>query len=167
MKKLVILFIAIAGFAGSSFGQGVSTTATASAFIVTPIAISKTLDMNFGNVAVNATAGTVVLPPSGPRTVTGGCTLPAAVGTVTAAHFVVTGTPTYTFSISITPALITVDQGANHMNVDTWVTNPTPTGTLAGGTATVDVGGTLHVTGGQATGAYTSATPFTITVNYN
>jgi len=37
----------------STFAQ-VSATANASATIVTPIAISKTVDMNFGNVAVSA-----------------------------------------------------------------------------------------------------------------
>jgi len=52
MKKLSVTAIIILGFLSTTFGQ-VSGTATASATIITPIAISKTVDMNFGNVAVN------------------------------------------------------------------------------------------------------------------
>jgi hypothetical protein len=167
MKKLVILFIAIAGFAVNSLAQ-VSATASASAFIVTPIAISKTLDMNFGNVAVNNTPGTVVLTTASARSVTGGCTLPAVTGTVQAASFAVTGTAAYTYAITLPVALFTVVNGANSMTVNTWTSNPTPTGVLsAGGTQTLLVGATLNVGANQASGLYTSAADFTVTVNYN
>src|ERR1700730_18496238 len=92
--SLSVLFMSLA-FSSQSFAQA-SATANASATIVTPIAISKTADMNFGNVAVSGSAGTVVLLPAGTRTSTGGVTLPATAGTVTAAVFTVTGTGTYT-----------------------------------------------------------------------
>src|SRR5687768_9060604 len=83
--------IVLSGFATESFAQA-TATADASATIVTPIAIAKVADMNFGNVAVNATtAGTVVLTPLAARSVTGGVTLPATTGTVAAARFTVTG----------------------------------------------------------------------------
>lgn len=155
-------------FSASSFAQ-VSASASATATIVSPIAISKTVDMNFGNVAVSAVAGTVILPPSGPRTTGGGVTLPATTGTVTAASFTVTGTPAYTYAITLPAAATTISQGANTMTVDTWTSTPTVAagGLLTGGTQTLLVGGTLHVAAGQASGTYVSGVNFTVTVNYN
>jgi len=170
MKKASKFFafaIAMVALTVSSYGQ-VSATASASATIITPITITKTTDMNFGNVAVNATAGTVVLATDNSRSVTGGCTLPATAGTVTAAVFDITGVPSATFSISLPGAATTISSGANNMTVDTWVSNPTPTGTLDGtGNTTVAVGATLNVAGSQPAGIYTSGTDFTVTVNYN
>ena len=146
----------------------VSATATASATIVAPIAIANASDMNFGNVAVSTLGGTVVLSPGGVRSVTGDVTLPATTGTVSAASFDVTGTAGYTYSITLPAAATTISSGANTMTVDTWTSNPTPTGTLDGtGAETLSVGATLTVGGSQAAGAYTSGTPFTVTVNYN
>src|SRR5438105_3402128 len=60
VKVLAASVIAIA-FTNASFAQA-TATASASATIITSISITKTVDMNFGNVAVSATlAGTVVL----------------------------------------------------------------------------------------------------------
>jgi hypothetical protein len=124
--------------------------------------------MNFGNVAVSTTAGTVVMTPAGVRSVTGGCTLPAITGTVSAGVFNVTGAAGYTYSITLPAAATTITSGANNMTVNTWTSTPTPTGTLsAGGNQTLSVGATLNVAASQAAGTYVSGTPFTVTVNYN
>jgi len=167
MKKLLALAVVILGFTAVSFGQiGKTATATASAYIVSPISITNAGDMNFGNVAENGTAGTVVLPVVGARTYTGGVTLPAVIGTVSPAAFTIKGTTDYAFTFSVpTTATVVANGGAGTMSVDTWTSNST--GVLTGGEVTVNVGATLHVTGGQETGAYTSAIPFTVTVNYN
>lgn len=166
MKKILAISIVLVAFAATTFGQ-VSATALATATIVTPIAISKTIDMNFGNVAVNALSGTVVLAPAGTRTFTGGVTLPAAAGTVTAASFTVTGNTAATYSITLPAAATTITSGGNTMTVNAFTSTPTPTGTLTGGTQILLVGATLNVAGGQAPGTYISGTPFTVTVNYN
>jgi len=169
MKKLTKLFalsIVMLSFAASTFAQGVTASASATATIITPIAIAKNVDMNFGNVAVNASAGTVLMTPAGVRSVTGGCTLPTPVGTVTAASFTVTGLAAATYTITL-PAVATTITAVTNMTVDTWTSTPTPTGTLTGGTQTLTVGATLHVAGSQLAGVYTSATPFNVTVNYN
>lgn len=169
MKKLVILFIAIAGFAVNSQAQ-VSATATASAFIVAPITIVNAGNMNFGNVAVGASAGTVILTPGGVRSATLGVTLPTVVpGTITAAHFTVGGTASYTYAITLPVGATTVTEGGGAtMTVDTWTSFPTPSGVIGGaGSQTLDVGATLHVGANQPTGLYVSGTPFTVTVNYN
>jgi hypothetical protein len=170
MKAIKFFAVAIL-FSGVSVisSAQVTATATASSTIVTPIGITKTVDMNFGNVAINSTtAGTVVLAPAGTRTFTGGVTLPATAGTVAAAEFNVTGANNYTFSITLPSTSHEIKSGSNTMSVTGFTSTPTPTGTLsATGSATVKVGATLNVSAGQAAGTYTSVTPFEVTVNYN
>jgi Domain of unknown function (DUF4402) len=166
MKKFLAISIVMFAFVTATFGQ-VSATATATATIVTPIAIVNASNMNFGNVAVSAVPGTVVLAPAGTRTATGGVTLPAAAGTVSAATFTVTGTVAATYSITLPSGTNTITDGTNNMTVGTWTSTPTPAGTLTGGTETLRVGATLNVAGSQPAGLYVSGTPFTVTVNYN
>ncbi len=167
VTKFFALALVMVSFAASTFAQpGVSATATATATIITPIAISKDVDMNFGNVAVNASAGTVILAPASTRTVSGGCTLPTPIGTVSAASFTVTGLAASTYSITL-PVGATTITAVTNMTVDTWTSTPTPTGTLTAGTSTLTIGATLHVGASQAAGTYVSAIPFIVTVNYN
>ena len=168
IKKSILFSFFALGIANISTAQ-VSATATAEATIVTPIAITKTTDMNFGNVAVSATAGTVVLSPAGSRTTTGGVTLPATPGTVTAAAFNVTGLATYTFAITLPSTALTLTRnlGTETMTVTAFTSNPSGTGTLTSGAQTVNVGATLNVSALQVAGTYVSGTPFTVTVNYN
>jgi hypothetical protein len=170
MMKQIVKFLAagivMIAFSANTFAQ-VSATATATATIVAPIAITKTTDMNFGNVAVNASAGTVILAPDGTRTTSGGVTLPATIGTVAAAAFNVTGTAGYTYTIVITGAPLTVTSGANTMTVTAFTSTPVSPGTLVAGNNALTVGATLNVAGSQAPGIYVSGTPFTVTVNYN
>ncbi len=171
MKKMIRFFalaIVMFGFAINTFAQ-VTASATATATIITPIAISKTTDMNFGNVAVSPTvAGTVVLLPAGTRSATGGVTLPAVPGTVTAASFAVTGSGTSTYAITL-PATCTISSGGNNMTVNTFTSTPTVAagGTLTAGAQTLLVGATLNVTAAQPAGTYVSGTAFDVTVNYN
>lgn len=173
MKNITKLFAAVLALVAFSVNanaqQTSSATASASATIITPISISKDVDLNFGNVAVSASsAGTVLYTAAGVRSATGGVSLPATTGSPTVASFTVTGQDNYTYSITLPASATTIDDGNSHtMTVDTWSSNPTPTGTLSSGTATVTVGATLHVAAGQATGSYTSSSPFSVLVNYN
>jgi hypothetical protein len=124
------------------------------------------MDMNFGNNAVGSSLGTVVLAPDNSRTKTGGVTLPAVIGTVTAAQFTVNGLGTSTFSITL-PASYSITSGVNTMNIDTFTSTPSGSGTLVGGTQTIKVGATLDVAASQPAGSYTNATGFPVIVNYN
>ena len=153
---------------GTKASAQASATATSTATIVTPITITKTADMNFGNVAVQtATGGTVVMTPAAVRSATSGVTLPGTSGTVAAASFTVNGQASYTYAITL-PSSVTLTDAASHsMTVDNFTSTPSATGTLTGGTETLNVGATLNVTAAQAAGVYTSSTPFTVTVNYN
>ena len=167
MKKLLVLAIMLFAFTASTFAQ-VTASATSTATIVAPIGITKTVDMNFGNIAVSG-AGTVVMDPASTRTTTGAITLPAITGTVAAASFDVTGNDGYTYTITLptTDYTITRVAGTETMIVNTFTSNPNGTGTLTGGTETLNVGATLNISAGQVGGVYTNATGFDVTVNYN
>lgn len=177
-KKIIIALFALCAGATQSFAQtSTSATSNASATIVTPLAISKTTDMDFGNVAVNSNAGTVVMTPAGVRSTTGGALLPAVAGSPTQAVFAVTGQANYVYTVTLpsnTPAF-NITSGANNMVVSDFTSNPAAgqtggagNGVLNGsGSQTLNVGATLNLSASQAAGTYTSATPFTVTVNYN
>lgn len=152
----------------SGHGQ---TTGSTTALLVTPITIVKNVDMNFGNVAVSSSvSGTVILSPSGSRTTggSGGVTLPATTGTVTAADFTVSGQAGYTYAITL-PSTATISDGSGHtMTINTFTSTPSLTGTIGtGGTQIVTVGATLMVASGQIPGAYSNSTAVPVTVNYN
>ena len=151
--------------------QTTSINGTASALLITPITIVKNVDMSFGNLAVSSTtSGTVILTPSSARTTggSGGVTLPATTGTVSAADFTVSGQAGYTYAITL-PTSATLNDGSGHtMTVNTFVSAPVSTGTLSGGgTEDLAVGATLNVTAGQVPGMYTNASAVPVTVNYN
>ena len=165
--KFFALTIAFFALTISTFAQ-VSATATTSATVITPIAISKTIDMNFGSIAVSPTiAGSVVLAPASTRTKTGGVTLPAVTGTVAAAAFTVTGLGTSTYAITLPSSIVLNGTPSGTMTVNAFVSNPSGTGALTAGSQTLQVGGTLIVGAAQAAGTYTNTTDMTVTVNYN
>jgi len=170
ITKVIIAAAAVLGSANSSFAQA-TATASASAVIITPIAISKTVDMNFGNIAVAAaTGGTVVLDNTGSRTTggAGGVTLPSSTGTVAAAEFSVSGQASFTYAITLPSSATLSDGSGNSMSVGSFTSSPSSTGTLSsGGTQTLTVGATLTVAASQASGTYTNSTGVPVTVNYN
>ncbi|MBI9039195.1 MAG: DUF4402 domain-containing protein [Bacteroidales bacterium] len=174
MKKLGLFFTMMVGAAflltTNVMAQGVTASATGSGTIVAPLAISKTTDMNFGNVAVGASGGTVVLSTAGARSVTGDVQLAATnTGTVSKAVFAVIGEGAYTYSITLPSVdyIITRSGESETMTINTFTSDPTPTGTLSDGTQTLNVGATLNVSGSQVAGVYTNATGFDVTVAYN
>ena len=171
MKKLTILIalLLVAGFSINAFAQQTATaTATTTATIVTPIGISKTVDMNFGNIATSAAVDTVTLSTAGVRTPSGGVTLPAAAGTVTAASFAVTGSGTYTYTISLPATAITLAGTTAGVTVGTFVSNPPATGVLTAGAQTVLVGATLNLPVSTAAGTYlNNSGGLFVTVCYN
>jgi hypothetical protein len=171
LKKVIAALIVFAAFTTTSKAQ-VSATATATATIITPISISRTAHMNFGNVAVSTGGGTVVLAPaltSPGRTPSGDVTLPATAGTVSAATFTVTGATNYTYALTLPTSSITLTKASSTetMTVGTFTSSLTNSqGTLNNGSDNFAVGATLTVGGSQVAGVYSSGN-FTVTVNYN
>lgn len=169
MKTTFILSMALLlGGISTNVSAQATASATATATIVTPISITKNVDMNFGNIAVQAsTGGTVELSPAGVRIASGGVTLPVNNGTVTAASFTVDGSGNYTYSITLPSSALIITSGANTMTVDAFTSSPSAIGTLTAGTQTLTVGATLNVAAANPAGTYISTTPFDVTVNYN
>ena len=169
MKKITILvaILLVVGFSTNAFAQPDPHIASTTTTIITPINITKTVDMNFGNVATNGAIGTVVLTPAGTRTSTGGITLPATAGTVTAASFAVTGSGSYTYTITLPGAAIPLTGTSAGVTVGTFVSNPSATGTLSSGAQTVIVGATLNLPVSVVAGTYNSPAGLSVTVNYN
>jgi hypothetical protein len=166
-NKMIATAILMTGFVTASYSQA-TATATATATIIAPISITKTADMSFGNLAVQAgTGGTVVLAPAGTRTSTSGVTLPATAGTVTAATFTVDGTGSFTYAITLpSTATLTRASGSETMTASSFTSNPSGSGALTAGTQDIAVGATLTVAAAQVPGVYTSGN-FNVTVNYN
>lgn len=170
VKILTTVIVAVFGCTSLSFGQALSSAqANAHATIVTPISIIKVSDMEFGNIAVGALAGSIDLAASatGTRIPYGGVTLPAVTGTVNAAAFTVCGQPNYAYGITL-PTSVTIINGANMMAINSIVSLPAIAGTLSStGTGSLYVGGVLDVSASQAAGTYGTAATFPVTVVYN
>ena len=166
MKKLSTVLagaLLMVGFS-TSFAQS-TASADASARIVSPLQLTKTADLKFGNLAAGASAGTVDMSVSDVRTATGGVTLIAAGNVSNAAAFDVIGYPDASFTISL-PSSILIASGANDMLVDNFVSSLGATSTLdPQGAAALKVGATLNVAANQAIGLYTGS--FDVTVAYN
>jgi len=170
MKKLLALFVVVLGFSGASFAlTPVDATATASATILGPITISKTQDLNFGNLAVNGgVAGDVTLPAvAAPTLATTGGVVSVAGVAATSARFTVSGVAAYAYTITKPASIVLTDAASNTMTL-TLTGAASSTSTLpVGGSEILYVGGTLTVAATQAAGTYTNASDLKVTVNYN
>lgn len=169
-KSITVAFLVIlsGGIYSTGFAQSVSASSTVSTTIIAPLAIVRVTDLNFGNVAVGAAVGTVVITPGGARSVTGACQLSATnPGTVTAAAFAITGQGQYTYGITLPSGSTSITGSGAPMSVDTYASSPTTTGTLTAGSQTINIGGTLHVGSSQTAGLYTMAAGLTVSVFYN
>jgi Domain of unknown function (DUF4402) len=149
--------------------QNASATAAANAQVITPISIAKDTDMEFGKIAVGATGGTVVLGTDNSATPSGSISRPAQSAgnpAAAAAAFTVTGEGSYTYSITLPSSPVTLTGSVSGtMTLDTFVSNPSGTGTLSSGTQSLKVGATLTAGNNQASGTYTGT--FSVTVAYN
>jgi hypothetical protein len=156
----------VAGLSCTDAALAATASGSASAEIVSAIAISSTATLNFGQIAPSGTAGTVSISTAGVRSSAGGVTLGNQV-TVAAATFAVTGAPNNVYTI-VLPAdgVVTLASGGSPaMAVDDFVSDPTSPGTLnGGGSETVRVGATLSVGVNQPNGNYSGT--FNVTVAY-
>ena len=172
MKK-IIFFAAIAmiAFTTNAVAQSsATTTAATDAKVIAPITISKTVDMNFGNLVSTVAGGAIVLPTTGARSGDAAILLGTQNGTVTAASFTVTGETAFTYAITLPTGTFNVsnsDATPATMAVGTFVSSPNATGTLTAGTETLKVGATITLLANQASGVYTNTADLAVTVYYN
>lgn len=168
-KEIVSILVFFLSMVCHAHGQ-VTATASVGSTIVSPISMAKTVDMNFGNAAVSAsTGGILVLSPSGSRSTVGsGVTLPATAGTVSAAGFYVSGMANYTFSISLPVSATITGPGSSALMIESFSSTPSVTGTLnTSGVCALAVGASLSIAAGQPAGVYVNESAVPVTVNYN
>jgi hypothetical protein len=163
MKKFLKLSAIALAISSISSAQAATTSGTANARVVTPIAISQTTPLEFGSFSSSASLGTITQA----GVVTGGVTAISGGATRTAGVFAVTGeaaagTTPYTFTL---PANVTLNSGGNSMVATLSFASGTSSRTLnSSGSDTVNVNGSLAVAANQAAGAYTGT--YSVTVNY-
>ena len=177
MKKILIIFSIIcmmAVFTTKVMAQVTLTGNTAGATLVTALTITNTTPLNFGVIAIPATAGSVTLSTAGLRTPTG-CTIVASGTQKTVAKFDLTGTAGATYSFTL-PSSITVTKvsSTETMTIDNFVVNVDAAGevaygsigtcTLTSGASSVLVGGKLNIGASQVLGVY--AGTYTVIVDY-
>jgi hypothetical protein len=169
MKKItltlsIIAFSAV--FTTSALAQISSAEAVSSAEVITPVSILKNGDLKFGTFSTDPlAAGSILLSATSVATPSSEITLT----TLVTASFVVSGDSNYTYSI-VLPAEVVLSGlvEANEMTVDDFTSSLTDNkGTLATGTQTFTVGGTLNVPIGTVKDVYSNTSDLTVSVNYN
>jgi hypothetical protein len=169
--KRTLLTLAVAALAVMISAQAMAANATAragaGATIVVPIAIEKTVDLEFGSIAPGLSDGTVSVSTDDVRDKAGDLNLLTVGNTPTAAAFVVMGSPEATYTVTLPKQIDVINEiGSEKMAVDEFNSNPDGAGVLdAKGRQALKVGATLHVAAAQAAGRYTGA--FEVTVEYN
>jgi len=175
--SLALSALVLLGAAGMRAVQAAdNATATATAVVLAPMAVTRFSHLAFGNVV--AGNGVVTLATDGTRTKSGTTALPTGVAGA-AARFDVTGTGNNTFSIDYTGSDSTLTDGSTTMAVD-WITEAltsttatgktdettdAATGTLSSGAAYIFVGGKLTVGAAQAAATYTGTVKVTVAYN--
>jgi hypothetical protein len=163
-KFLTLMTLTFLGYSGIANAQSATANFNANAQIVEAITLANTTALNFGNL-IPGTGGTADISAAGVRSVTGAVV--AAGGTVSAATFNVTGTPSVAYTIALPPTANLTGPGSP-MAVTfsaAQITGGSLSRTItAGGTDTFNSGGTLTVGNAQTAGSYSGV--FTMTVAY-
>lgn len=136
-----------------------NATATASANIIAPLAVTSTQNLAFGNILAG-TGGTVTISPTDARTKGGGVTLLAG-ATPTAAHFHVVGDTTGGATYAVTYSKADLAGPGPSLALSAITPDVTPTS----GTADIKVGATITIASGQTAGTYTGSVTATATYN--
>lgn len=166
--SLAALALAVAAATGSAVAA--DTTASTSATVIVPIAISKATDLSFGSFARGA-GGTVTLATNGTRTLGG--VVASGSDTPTVAEFDVTGDEGKNFTVSVAVTTPLTRSGGSETLPLTLISTSAPSnatsGTMTGGTlsasgAKIYVGGVLTVGATQVGGVYSGQ--ITATVDY-
>ncbi len=160
----VVGILAVSAALMSTVSQAADATATASATVIAPIQIAKQTDLAFGSFAATSVAGSVIIAPGGGVTTSN---VSLVSGSTNAASFTVSGAASTAYSITLPlNNTVTIDSGGDSMDVNSFTSDPSGTGTLsAGGADTLNVGATLEVGANQPAGTYTGT--FDVTVEYN
>lgn len=143
-----------------------TVTATGNANVLTPLAFTTVTDMEFGDVAGQATGtATVVLGTDGIAIPGTGATVFTTGATDAAGSFTVSGSGSLAYNITLPlDNVVTLTGGGAPMAVNGFVDSAGGSSALVTGSDTFTVGATLTINGSQTAGAYTGS--YDVTVNY-
>ncbi|MFD2518635.1 DUF4402 domain-containing protein [Salinimicrobium flavum] len=164
MKSLVIP-VGILISTISSFGQ-TSATATVDSrvTVIEPINITKTVDLDFGNVISAYNPGTVVLSPDGSRIANGVQISNTFPGNVSPAEAQVNhGNNKYSITLPDSFSLYSREDPNQTIVIDDFQVSPN-TGEIMD---ILKIGATLNLKANQPAGFYTNTAGFNVTVSYN
>ena len=162
MKYISSLALIVALVPGLAMAASTNGSGTGKAKIVQPVTATSTQDLNFGTML--GKANTVTVSTSGTRTATDGTSLVNDNNTASAGVFSVTGPNNQPITVSL-PSSATVTSSTNSMTISNFTSDKSGSQTLDNtGALTINIGGDLAVTEGQATGDYTGS--YTITITY-
>lgn len=184
MNARILLGLNLALLSSAAFAQtSASTSATAKTTIYVPITITKTADLNFGDVFAGSTTGSVKVDPSGAAPATTGTGVSLGVHASSYATYSMTGQKSAAFTLTLptsTQGSPTVNMTGPGPNIPVYnftasigggatTAGPTLSGQAlaAGGTQTIAVGATMGIdtATNQTQGDYSGT--FTVTVAYN
>jgi hypothetical protein len=161
------LAVALASLSGAAFAAGsVSTSANATATIVSPVTLAKTQDMAFGSIVrpSNASPNTVTLDANDTVTLTGAGNGSTIASTRTSAKFNLTAPPGTTYSTVQTLSFTT--SGLTGIAASLPVATTGVLGTVpAGGVQELRYGGQFDINSSTVAQLYTGT--LSITVNYD
>jgi Domain of unknown function (DUF4402) len=175
LRVLTTSLAVSAGFFATQVHAG-NVNGRSEAVIVRPLTFITVDNLEFGNMFVANTAGTVVIPPTGARTRTGGVTLQGTA--FQPARFAGQGAFGQQVQVSMganSYSLTRVGGGAPALTLDTFIIGSTPTAQLttnprvftignATGIFNFPLGATLRVGANQPAGTY--STTFRVTLVY-
>lgn len=169
MKNLLLIAIIVLGFSAASFGQTTSTNAaTATATLVRPLLITKSVDMNFGTLASSGTIGTATLTTGGEVSSDGGVRVMTGGDPTTAAEFDVEAPINVNITYTLPEVPLTLTDGAGH-DITLTAFSSTPTsGSNSGATGeyTIQLGASLSIPANSVAGEYKNTTDIKVTVDY-
>jgi len=167
MKSLYSFLLAVFLCCNAYSQASAAANVNARAVVVDPIKITKSVDLNFGNVIAGYNQGTITLSPDGIRTANGVQISNAVPGEVSAAEAVVTHGE-YNYSITLPESLTLFNESNPNqiMLINQFQVTPLP-GISNLGDDILKIGATLNLEANQLPGYYTNSAGFNVTVSYN
>ena len=165
IRIALIAAAALAATASGAFAATVSATAPVTVILVAPVNITKTQDMNFGQIVrpSNADSNTVNLDTTNTVTLSGAGNGSVIATPTTSAKFNIVAAPATTYTL--TTSLAFTLPGLLGVGVSTPAASTGTVGTIpAGGTQEIRFGANFDINSGTPTQTYSGT--LSVTVNY-
>jgi hypothetical protein len=156
-----------------------STVANASITVISPVTVSQTNNIVFGNIPVPVNSSIAISqaatpPVSGFILQGGNGNLPVAVGATATASFKVSGQASSAYGVTLPSTTVTLSNGSDVMTAITYTDDSGDSGIQSltralsdKGDDNVDIIASLKISPNQSAGVYRSTDPLKITINYN